>query len=460
MNTEKTDKSEIFALALQNHQKNNLKVAEKLYNEILNITPNHFESLFYLGSLHLQTGNLKRSKELLEEAIKIKPNFAHAYNNLAKVYKDLGESKKAFMYFKKAIEIDPKISPAHNNLGNLHKELGNLNEALTCYKKAIFLNPKFSVALNNLGIVLHSLKKYDEAIKYFNEATKSSPNFSAAHYNLGKILKELGRYDEAIKSLKKANTTRSRAELLESVYFSKGVETYLEILKKLKDEDPLNLRVATMSAYVSQKESINNIYPFCKNPLEYIFTKNLKNDIKNIEKFSTNLSKILSKSDFIWEPTTKSTSGGFHTSGNLFNKKENDIYVLRELILQQVIYYQNHYKLSKDLFITRWPKIYDIEAWHVKLLKNGYQKSHIHPAGWLSGCFYIKIPKKLKNEEGGIKFSLIGYDYIFDNKLPNLTFVPKEFDIALFPSSLFHETIPFKTEEERHVVAFDIMPKK
>ena len=38
---------EIFALAIQNHQKNNLEVAEKLYKEILNIDPNHFKSIFY-----------------------------------------------------------------------------------------------------------------------------------------------------------------------------------------------------------------------------------------------------------------------------------------------------------------------------------------------------------------------------------------------------------------------------
>ena len=42
---------ETFALAVQNHQKNNLEVAEKLYREILNIDPDHFESIFYLGSL-------------------------------------------------------------------------------------------------------------------------------------------------------------------------------------------------------------------------------------------------------------------------------------------------------------------------------------------------------------------------------------------------------------------------
>jgi len=71
----------------------------------------------------------------------------------------------------------------------------------------------------------------------------------------------------------------------------------------------------------------------------------------------------------------------------------------------------------------------------------------------------LKIPKTLKENQGAIKFTLTGYDYPFDKKLPSLVHIPKIFDIALFPSSLFHETIPFSSQEERHVIAFDIMPR-
>ena len=40
--------------AFQNHQKKDLKVAEKLYKKILKLNPNHFESNFYLGILSAQ----------------------------------------------------------------------------------------------------------------------------------------------------------------------------------------------------------------------------------------------------------------------------------------------------------------------------------------------------------------------------------------------------------------------
>ena len=77
----------------------------------------------------------------------------------------------------------------------------------------------------------------------------------------------------------------------------------------------------------------------------------------------------------------------------------------------------------------------------------------------MSGVFYLNVPKLLSENEGSIEFTLFGYDYPPDKNLPNLIHTPKAFDIALFPSSLFHNTIPFSSQEERHVIAFDLIPK-
>ena len=189
------------------------------------------------------------------------------------------------------------------------------------------------------------MKKRKKAIKCFKKAIEINNKFSIAHYNLGKAFRELYNYKEAIKCFETANTTRSRAELLESTYFSNGHKIYPKTLKKLTREDPLNLRVATMAAYVSKKEKINNTYPFCRNPLDYVYIKNLKNEISSPDKFSSNLSKILGKVDFIWEPTTKTTTRGYHTSGNLFNKTDYEIMQLQELIKKQISIYRKHYKI-------------------------------------------------------------------------------------------------------------------
>ena len=66
-----------------------------------------------------------------------------------------------------------------------------------------------------------------------------------------------------------------------------------------------------------------------------------------------------------------------------------------------------------------------------------------------------------RNQEGAIKFGLHGYDYPIKNEeLPFKVHQPVNGDLVLFPSSLFHETIPVKQELERCVIAFDLLPGK
>ena len=72
------------------------------------------------------------------------------------------------------------------------------------------------------------------------------------------------------------------------------------------------------------------------------------------------------------------------------------------------------------------------------------------------------MPKKLKGNEGAIKFSLQGFNYPIMNKKKGLTTTrhkPQPGDIVLFPSSLFHRTIPFSSQEDRQVIAFDLVPE-
>ena len=79
---------ETFVLALKNHQKNNFHVAENLYKKILKMNSNHFESIFYLGTLLVQTQRFELAIPLLSKATQINPNYAAAHNNLGATLKE------------------------------------------------------------------------------------------------------------------------------------------------------------------------------------------------------------------------------------------------------------------------------------------------------------------------------------------------------------------------------------
>jgi len=198
------DIKEIFDTALQNHKKNNFKIAEQLYKKILATEPNHFESTVLLGTLSAQTKNFFLAKQLLEKAIKINPNYAEAYYNLGLVLNELKDFKNAIGQYEKAIKINPNYLDAYNNLGNSYKELGEFDKAISFYEKVIVINPNYASAHNNLGVVFKKIEKYEKAIKCYNEAIKLMPDHIDAHYNLGLAYDELGEDSKAITCYEKA----------------------------------------------------------------------------------------------------------------------------------------------------------------------------------------------------------------------------------------------------------------
>ena len=416
---------ETFALAVQHHQKNNLQVAEKLYREILKTNPNH----------------------------------ANTRNNLGSVLKELGESQKAISCFQKAIEIQSNHAGAYYNLGIVFNELGELQKAISCFQKTIGIQSNHVDAYYNLGNAFRELEESKKAIGYYEKAIQINPNHTYAYNNLGNVFKDLGEHKKAISYFQKTNSIVSKEELLKYSYLLDGLEDYKKKLEKFIKKETCNRNVAAMAAYVSKKENIKNIYPFCKDPLNFVFINNLKNVSTLTDNFSENLLERLEKVHSVWEPKTTTTKRGYQTSSNLFNSTDIEILKLQKIIEKQIITYRKVYELSEDYFIKKWPRKYKFSAWYVKLLKQGHQKPHMHAQGWLSGVFYIKVPKLLNKYEGSIKFLLSSYDFPEDKNLPNLIHSPNDFDLVLFPSSLIHQTIPFNSLDGRHSIAFDLIPK-
>ena len=108
--------------------------------------------------------------------------------------------------------------------------------------------------------------------------------------------------------------------------------------------------------------------------------------------------------------------------------------------------------------IKKFPKKYELNAWYISLKKGGEVTSHIHD-GWLSGVFYVKIPKQKKQFNGDIELTT-RYDHLpLNNKFQKTkTLNIVSGDLLLFPSSLPHRVLPFNSNKERLSIAFDMKP--
>jgi hypothetical protein len=99
-------------------------------------------------------------------------------------------------------------------------------------------------------------------------------------------------------------------------------------------------------------------------------------------------------------------------------------------------------------------------AWSVRLHRDGYHTSHVHPRGWISSACYIQLPDQMRagrTGEGILSFGAPGM--LTAPSLPaELSVRPEVGLLVLFPSYFWHGTLPFHSDEPRLTVAFDAVP--
>ena len=133
---------------MQHHQKNNLQAAEQLYKQILEVEPDHVESIFRLGSLLIQTKNFDTAQQLLNKAIQIDPNHAKAHNNLGIAFQKMKKHQEAINCYEKAIQIIPNFADAYCNLALLYMDISRDEKALQYCDQALNFVPDMLKAIN------------------------------------------------------------------------------------------------------------------------------------------------------------------------------------------------------------------------------------------------------------------------------------------------------------------------
>jgi tetratricopeptide (TPR) repeat protein len=158
------------------------------------------------------------------------------------------------------------------------------------------------------------------------------------------------------------------------------------------------------------------------------------------------------------QPLEQSVRGGTQTDGSLFSRIEPEIRALRAAIVAAVethIAQLPRRQWGHPTLIERRSPVRFAGSWSVRLPGAGFHSNHIHPAGWLSSAFYVSLPDAMGADQAGwLKLgepqAELGIDLA-----PFRTIEPKPGRLVLFPSTMWHGTIPF-AEGERLTVAFDV----
>ena len=469
---------------LAKHREGNLQEAERLYREILQFQPGHPGANHNLGLIAVSVNAVDAALPLFTTALEISPGVEQFWLSYIDVLIRLGlldsaktvlEQGKDLGFNREKLEpLQHKLASAtyrvqasevadaevYRTLGVALKELGRFEEAEASYKRAIILKPDYVEAHFNLGNTLKKLNKLPEAEESYSHAIHLQPDFVPALMNRWELLFNRGEYETALKDADRCNIQISRLRSLESLYALGRNE---EIFRRIADQSELddeNLHVAAFAAFIAAVEKKNSAHGFCNNPLDFIHISNISAHHENPDSFIADVIEELRDIRTEWEPEKKSTYKGFQTPAgiNVLATPSGKMSELKSIIVAELDRYYEKFENERCSYIQKWPRQKDLYGWHVVLKQQGHQTPHIHVTGWLSGVVYLQVVPSLDKDEGAIEFGLNSPNYSADG-LPTTVHQPEAGDIVFFPSSLHHRTIPFSTDTDRIVVAFDLSPE-
>ncbi|MGV3511778.1 MAG: putative 2OG-Fe(II) oxygenase [Novosphingobium sp.] len=100
-------------------------------------------------------------------------------------------------------------------------------------------------------------------------------------------------------------------------------------------------------------------------------------------------------------------------------------------------------------------------SWSVKLRPGGYHANHTHPMGWISSALYVTVPEASQRgpaPAGHLQFGSPPPELGLALE-PYGSVEPRPGRLVLFPSTMWHGTVPF-TDGERMTIAFDVIPAR
>lgn len=162
------------------------------------------------------------------------------------------------------------------------------------------------------------------------------------------------------------------------------------------------------------------------------------------------------------EPGDQTLRGGTQTSGPLFSRPDPAIQQFRHAVTLAAE------KAVSELpddpthpFLSRKSRRFGFPgSWSVRLAAGGHHVSHVHPEGWMSSAYYARLPTSdagaRERHEGWIQFG-VPPEHLGLDLPPRRIVEPRPGRLVLFPSYLWHGTIPF-SGGDRLTAAFDYQP--
>jgi len=443
--------------------------ALKAIDSALAINARSFQAHYYRGTVLMALDRFDEAIEEMQTALTLRPGNAQALHALGNALARARRDEEAIAYYRKAIDANPAFLEAHRDYNTLVWQMGKRDLNLKSYAMArekIGDTPDLLLAeanqrllleegeaaekllrnahekapervdiANALARALTMRKKYDEAIALFDGLVKREPQSIYNHRDMSIALLQSGEAREAARILEEA---------LKYAPYDQLLLAHLTLAYRELGDSRLN-DLADIERFVR----VYDIPPPAGFNDVDAFNRALSEDLLGLHTRNV-------------EPFDQTLRGGTQTPGYLFHRPTRALEGVRDKIREAVGDYVGSLPEDRNHpLLARKESTFDFAtAWSCRLRSSGYHTNHVHPEGWISSAYYVALPEAVSEgtgEQGWIKFgeSNIG---LGERDRPDRTVKPGVGKLVLFPSYFWHGTVPFKSDDMRLTIAFDVTP--
>ncbi|MEO1245731.1 MAG: tetratricopeptide repeat protein [Pseudomonadota bacterium] len=477
--------------------------AEDAFRRCLEVEPKDAAAWLGIGAVAQQRRQYEDAAAAYREALVLKPDYADAHHNLGVCLRQQHRPEEALGHYRSARELGLDHAALHHNMGNALSETGDAAGAIDAYWQAVERDPGNVDSHRNLNSLLWQherlddyLSSYAAALERFpaafdlriawaaalnqqerhakaeavlREGLKLAPESGELLSTLAYSLEQQQRWDEALAmhaSAVAANATlpNHNVSYARALLATGRPDEALEQARTGAAQTPFDQRAL---AYLSlcwrllgdPRDGLLNDY----DALVRVYELPVPAGFGDIGEFNDALTARLEPLHIAKRhPAQQTLRHGSQTGGDLFVRQEPEIRELADALETCVRDYVGRFPANSEhpLYSRRRDTFHFATSWSVRLAQGGFHTNHVHPLGWISSAYYVQIPAALSESDtygGGLQFGTPDID-IGTAGAARRRIQPVQGRLVLFPSYMWHGTVPFDTPGSRLSVAFDVVP--
>lgn len=417
----------------------------------------------------LAEGNLLEELDRPGEAVALYEAAARSPDllfSLGSALNKLGRLDDAEAALEEALAQVPDFAQAHGNLGGIRLKRGKAEAAAASYRRGLAAAPSEPLLHLGLGNALYQGRDFAAAAEAFSQALALKGDLADAHAGLVNALARAGRSEAALAAAERAAKLPDPPPRLLSELSGilAGMERPAEALAAAETalaRNPHEIRalsrLAPLLRAAGREEEARRLFA----PESVALARPLgrvPEGWDDLAAFNRELADtIRRRPDHTAEAPDAATKGGSQTA-ELFGDPAPVVQALKTAIEAEVRGFLA--RVAEDPpapYFAEPPQNWRLISNGVVLRAEGYQDPHVHVNGYLSGVYYVEIPEEIargNGEEGCLYFADSQAE---ETRALREIVRPQEGLVLLFPSYLWHGTVPYHSDKERICVAFDVV---